>query len=92
MAVDLPLHMLILLPLLAIPVQELGVTRPWRREAPAGALVLTALLFHFDFELPPGISPEDMDMIEKSGISMESKAKLFVVAVPRVPVPPAHFQ
>uniref|UniRef100_A0A0D9VD34 Cytochrome P450 n=1 Tax=Leersia perrieri TaxID=77586 RepID=A0A0D9VD34_9ORYZ len=52
-------------------------------------LVLTAMLFHFDFELPMGMSPEDMDMTEKLGISMERKAKLFVVVVPRVLVPPA---
>uniref|UniRef100_A0A0D9VD36 Cytochrome P450 n=1 Tax=Leersia perrieri TaxID=77586 RepID=A0A0D9VD36_9ORYZ len=52
-------------------------------------LVLTALLFHFDFELPMEMSPKDMDMTEKSGLSMERKGKLFVVAVPRVPVPPA---
>uniref|UniRef100_A0A0D9VD38 Cytochrome P450 n=1 Tax=Leersia perrieri TaxID=77586 RepID=A0A0D9VD38_9ORYZ len=50
-------------------------------------LVLAVLLFHFDFELPVGMSPKEMDMTEKSGISTELKAELLVMAVPRFPVP-----
>uniref|UniRef100_A0A0D9VD39 Cytochrome P450 n=1 Tax=Leersia perrieri TaxID=77586 RepID=A0A0D9VD39_9ORYZ len=50
-------------------------------------LVLATLLFHFDFELPAGMSPEEVDLTEKSGVSTVLKTDLLVVPVPRVPVP-----
>uniref|UniRef100_A0ACD5YP61 Uncharacterized protein n=1 Tax=Avena sativa TaxID=4498 RepID=A0ACD5YP61_AVESA len=50
-------------------------------------LALAALLFHFDWELPYGRIPEEMDMTEAAGITARLRSDLLVIAVPRTPVP-----
>uniref|UniRef100_A0A0E0CGY7 Uncharacterized protein n=1 Tax=Oryza meridionalis TaxID=40149 RepID=A0A0E0CGY7_9ORYZ len=49
-------------------------------------LLLVALLFHFDLELPAGMAAEEVDMTEAAGVTTWRKAVLLVVVVPRVPV------
>jgi hypothetical protein len=49
--------------------------------------VLAALLWHFDWKLPDGMVPEEMDMAEAIAISAPPRSDLVLVAVPRVPVP-----
>ncbi|VAI13231.1 unnamed protein product [Triticum turgidum subsp. durum] len=48
-------------------------------------LSLASLLFHFDWELPCGMRPEDMDMTETFGITARRKFKLSVHAKSHVP-------
>jgi cytochrome P450 len=50
-------------------------------------LALAALLWHFDWKLPDGMVPEEMDMAEAIAISAPPRSDLVLVAVPRVPVP-----
>jgi hypothetical protein len=40
-------------------------------------LVLASFLFHFDWELPGGVEPEDSDMAERYGIISESLSKFY---------------
>uniref|UniRef100_J3LCQ3 Cytochrome P450 n=1 Tax=Oryza brachyantha TaxID=4533 RepID=J3LCQ3_ORYBR len=49
-------------------------------------LALASLLFHFDWELPPGAEPEKLDMTEQLGITMRRKSKLSLRLVPYVPL------
>ncbi|KAL6319733.1 hypothetical protein AAG906_026822 [Vitis piasezkii] len=63
-----------------------------RRSCPAitfGAatveLALAQLLHSFDWELPPGIQAQDLDMTEVFGITMHRIANLIVLAKPRFP-------
>lgn len=42
-------------------------------------LALAKLMHKFDFALPNGVKPEDMDMEEKPGINIKRKAPLFVI-------------
>ncbi|KAG2678708.1 hypothetical protein I3760_11G015000 [Carya illinoinensis] len=49
-------------------------------------LALAQLLHSFDWELPPGTTPKDLDMSEVFGISMHRIAHLIVIAKPRFPV------
>ena len=46
-------------------------------------LALAQLLHSFDWKLPPGIEPKDLDMAEVFGITMHRTAHLMVVAKPR---------
>lgn len=46
-------------------------------------LALAQLLHSFDWELPPGIKSEDLDMTEVFGITMHRKSHLAVIAKPR---------
>ncbi|KAI3459751.1 hypothetical protein Pfo_016414 [Paulownia fortunei] len=48
-------------------------------------LPLAHLLYHFDWELPKGIKPSDLDMNEKPGISAPRKHHLNLVATPYDP-------
>ncbi|XP_020587542.1 premnaspirodiene oxygenase-like [Phalaenopsis equestris] len=43
---------------------------------------LAQLLFHFDWELPGGMSPEELDMEEVFGLTISRKNDLLVVATP----------
>jgi cytochrome P450 len=47
-------------------------------------LGLASLLFHFDWSLPEGVVPSEMDMAETMGITARRKADLLLSATPRV--------
>ncbi|GJN19207.1 hypothetical protein PR202_gb06454 [Eleusine coracana subsp. coracana] len=49
-------------------------------------LALAALLFHFDWDLPGGVSAETLDMTEAFGVTTRRQSALMVVPVMRVPV------
>ncbi|CAN6177394.1 unnamed protein product [Urochloa humidicola] len=49
-------------------------------------LGLANLLFHFDWELPGGAAPEELDMDEGLGITARRKSDLWLQATVRVPV------
>jgi cytochrome P450 len=48
-------------------------------------LALASIIFHFDWELPCGVTPQDLDMTETFGITVRRKSKLWVHAKPRIP-------
>ncbi|VFQ78932.1 unnamed protein product [Cuscuta campestris] len=45
---------------------------------------LAHLLFHFDWEFPPGITIDSFDLTEKPGIAVGKKNRLFLIPTPRV--------
>ncbi|ERN03056.1 hypothetical protein AMTR_s00181p00052680 [Amborella trichopoda] len=45
-------------------------------------LAFANLLYHFNWELPPGVRPEEFDLTEVLGITMHRKEHLVVVAKP----------
>ncbi|CAM0948983.1 unnamed protein product [Alopecurus aequalis] len=47
-------------------------------------IVLAALLYHFDWELPGGAKPEDVDMTETMGLTVRRKNDLYLHAVVHV--------
>lgn len=50
-------------------------------------LVLASLLFHFDWELPRGVEPVDLDMTEEIGVTVRRLQDLVLLPVVRVPLP-----
>uniref|UniRef100_A0A0D9VD31 Cytochrome P450 n=1 Tax=Leersia perrieri TaxID=77586 RepID=A0A0D9VD31_9ORYZ len=48
-------------------------------------LVLAALLYHFDWDLPEGMVAEDLDMTEDFGVTTQRRSDLLVRPVQRVP-------
>ncbi|KAJ1254788.1 hypothetical protein BS78_K327300 [Paspalum vaginatum] len=47
-------------------------------------IILANLVYRFDWELPPGVSKEDIDMTEVFGLAVRRKEKLFLVPKPRL--------
>lgn len=41
---------------------------------------LAQLLYHFDWELPDGANPKDLDMTETHGLTAEKKTDLYLIA------------
>ncbi|CAL9754021.1 unnamed protein product [Musa acuminata subsp. burmannicoides] len=52
-------------------------------------LALTHLLLHFDWELPHGMRPEELDMCETMALISPRKTELKLIATVRVPLPVA---
>lgn len=50
-------------------------------------LALARLLFYFDWELPAGVRPEELDMEEQPGATASRKTGLCLLATPRIPLP-----
>ncbi|CAN6238089.1 unnamed protein product [Urochloa humidicola] len=50
-------------------------------------IALASLLYHFDWKLPDGAKPEDMDMTEVWGVTVRRKAKLHLHPIPCIPLP-----
>ncbi|XP_065882210.1 cytochrome P450 71D445-like [Euphorbia lathyris] len=48
-------------------------------------LPFAKLLFHFDWKLPNGIKPQDVDMTEDVGASAKRKNDLYIIPIPYVP-------
>ncbi|XVE72549.1 hypothetical protein DITRI_Ditri11bG0047400 [Diplodiscus trichospermus] len=49
-------------------------------------LPLALLLYHFDWKLPNGLRPEQLDMRESFGVSVRRKNGLHLIATPYVPI------
>ncbi|OIT27492.1 5-epiaristolochene 1,3-dihydroxylase [Nicotiana attenuata] len=45
-------------------------------------LPLAKLLYHFDWKLPNGVKPEDLDMTEFTAITAARKSELYLIATP----------
>lgn len=49
-------------------------------------LALANILFHFDWKLPNGMRPKDLDMTETMGATCGRKSNLYLVATPYAPI------
>ncbi|CAL4887972.1 unnamed protein product [Urochloa decumbens] len=49
-------------------------------------IALASLLYHFDWKLPNGAKPEEMDMAEVWGVTVRRKAKLLLHPIPCIPL------
>ncbi|EMS60990.1 Cytochrome P450 71D7 [Triticum urartu] len=49
-------------------------------------IALASLLYHFNWELPPGVEPGEVDMTEEFGVTARRKVNLFVRPIIRVPL------
>ncbi|MED6207477.1 hypothetical protein PIB30_036152 [Stylosanthes scabra] len=54
---------------------------------PSIELALAQLLYHFDWDLPSGVSHENFDMMEAFGVTMRRKNDLFVIPICQLHVP-----
>ncbi|OVA20161.1 Cytochrome P450 [Macleaya cordata] len=50
-------------------------------------LLLAQLLCHFDWKLPNGVKPEDLDMYENFGMAVKRKNDLYLIPIPYSPLP-----
>lgn len=46
-------------------------------------IALASLLYHFDWELPAGGKPEEIDMTEQFGVTISRKSQLLLHPIPR---------
>ncbi|XVF04783.1 hypothetical protein REPUB_Repub05bG0115000 [Reevesia pubescens] len=54
-------------------------------------LSLANLLYHFDWKLPNGMKPEDVDMSEAFGVAVRRKKDLYLIPIPYYPpIPCVH--
>ncbi|KAJ9693761.1 hypothetical protein PVL29_009630 [Vitis rotundifolia] len=53
---------------------------------PVIELPLAQLLFHFDWKLPNGMRPEDLDMTEVHGLGVRKKHNLHLIPIPYSPL------
>ncbi|GAB2240842.1 hypothetical protein Droror1_Dr00021360 [Drosera rotundifolia] len=53
---------------------------------PLVELALANLVHHFDWNMPPGMSPDDIDMEDSLGVATQKKTPLILVASPRTPL------
>ncbi|EOY04502.1 Cytochrome P450, putative [Theobroma cacao] len=50
-------------------------------------LPIAQLLYHFDWKLPHGMKPEELDMTEALGLSIRRRHELFAIPIPYHPLP-----
>ena len=50
-------------------------------------LSLANFIYHFDWKLPTGIKPEDLDMTEIISLSVRRKQDLHLIPIPYNPFP-----
>ncbi|XP_054801147.1 cytochrome P450 71D8-like [Prosopis cineraria] len=52
---------------------------------PSIELTLACLLYHFNWELPDGMKPEDLDMSEVFGVTVAKKNNIYLIPTPHSP-------
>ncbi|KAL6654867.1 hypothetical protein ACP70R_008332 [Stipagrostis hirtigluma subsp. patula] len=48
-------------------------------------IALASILYHFDWELPAGVQPEELDMTASCGLAVRRKAELLLHPIPCIP-------